>query len=368
LPYSASSSEIDDFVWNHQDCVICFAAGNDATDKNSVGVVDLGSVGGEAAAKNCITVGASESNRPRLEVKSYGNISWKYAKYPANPIHDDHMANNPDGMAAFSRRGPTQEKRFKPDVVAPGTCILSTRSSNLATVNTVFGTSSDSKFFFDLGTSMATPLVAGCAAVLRECLAKNGTLSPSAALIKALLINGSPELVGQYSPSEAGPSPNNNSGFGRVDLAGSVIIPGPNPDGGFGDGGPLKQGDENTIDVFVPKPKDVPHGAGATAAPAGGATAGPAGGATGASPSLKVTLVWTDPAGAALQNDLDLIVRAPDGQERHGNMGTSKAFDRNNNVEQVVWDNIPTGHVKIIVRAFRITRFPQSYAYAWRIS
>ena len=60
-------------------------------------------------------------------------------------------------------------------------------------------------------------------------------------------------LAGQYTPTEAGASPNNNSGWGRVDLAGSVIIPGPDPDGGFGDGGPLKEGEEDGIDVDIPE-------------------------------------------------------------------------------------------------------------------
>ena len=180
---------------------------------------------------------------------------------------------------------------------------------------------------------MATPLVAGCAAVLRETLVKNGLPNPGAALVKALLVNGAVELPGQYSPSEAGPSPNVNSGFGRVDLAGSVILPGPAPDAGFGEGGPLKQGDEDTIGVDIPgAPPDhgQKHGV-KGAAPAA------------ASVTFKVTLVWTDPPGAALQNDLDLIVRLPSGEERHGNMGTSPKFDRVNNVEQVVWTGIPAG-------------------------
>ena len=89
---------------------------------------------------------------------------------------------------------------------------------------------------------------------------------------------------------------------------------------------------------------------------------------TGTGYRLKVTLVWTDPPGAQLQNDLDLIVKASNGQERHGNMGTSKRFDRVNNVEQVVWDNIPAGTVTITVQAFHITQFAQPWAYAWRIS
>jgi hypothetical protein len=187
--------------------------------------------------------------------------------------------------------------------------------------------------------------------VLRETLVKNGTADPSAALIKALLINGAVQIPGQYSPTEAGAIPNNNDGFGRVDLAGSVIVAGPHPDSGFGGGGPLKQGQQESFTV------DIPERAPGGAQPASAGTA-----------TFKITLVWSDPAGAALQNDLDLIVRAADGTERHGNMGTSKGFDRRNNVEQVLWHNMPPGRATVVVRAFRITRFAQPYAYAWRIS
>jgi len=345
--YSPSSNEIDDFIWSHPDCVICFAAGNDGRDGNANGVVDNGSIAGEASAKNCISVGASESNRAKFQA-TYGAY-WP-SDYPANPLHDDRIADHPDGMVAFSSRGPTHEGRIKPDVVAPGTCILSTRSRNLVTASTDYGVSSDPAFFFDGGTSMATPLVAGCVAVVRETLVKNGTLTPSAALIKSLLINGAVTLPGQYSPTEAGTSPNMSSGWGRVNLAGSIIIPGPNPNGGFGDQPPLKQGQDGTVTITIPKK------------PGTGAHT------TGTGYTLKVTLVWTDPPGAKLQNDLDLIVKASNGQVRHGNMGTSKKFDRVNNVEQVVWDNIPAGTVTITVHAFHITQFAQPWAYAWRIS
>jgi serine protease AprX len=352
LPYSQSSREIDDFVWNHQDCVICFAAGNDGIDRNGDGAADAASVGSEAAAKNCITVGASESDRLDIAT-TYGDI--RPSSFPKAPLHDDPMANHPEGMAAFSSRGPTKEGRIKPDLVAPGTSILSTRSRAAVKVPTIFGTSSDPDYFFDAGTSMATPLVAGCVAVLRECLVKNGTPTPPAALIKALLINGAVELTGQYNPSEAGPSPNTNSGFGRVDLANSVIIPGPHANAGFGTGGPLRQGESNTVTIKVP-----------ASGHTGGAPTGT--GTAGLSPSLKVTLVWSDPPGDNLQNDLDLIVVVANGQERHGNMGVGQGFDRLNNVEQVVWSNVPPGNLNITVRAFRITKFPQPYAFAWRLS
>ena len=58
---------------------------------------------------------------------------------------------------------------------------------------------------------------------------------------------------------------------------------------------------------------------------------------------------------------------AADGTERHGNMAASTKFDRVNNVEQVLWTTMPAGKAKITIRAFRITQFPQPYAYAWRL-
>jgi hypothetical protein len=355
LHYDASAEEIDDVVWKHQDLAICFAAGNEGADRDKNGIVDTGGIGSQSAAKNCITVGASESVRDFPA--TYGKY-WPH-DFPANPLHADRIADDAEGMVAFSERGPTKELRLKPDVVAPGTCILSTLSRAVAHPSTGYGTSNDPLFYFEGGTSMATPLVAGCVAVLRETLVKNGTPKPSAALLKALLINGAVELAGQYSPSEAGQSPNNNSGLGRVNLADSVIIPGPNPDSGLGEGGPLKQGEEDTISLAIPKhapaggPHDQEHEANAPMTSSG--------------VTLKVTLVWSDPPGPALQNDLDLIVRAASGQERHGNVGASKTFDRQNNVERIVWTGIPPGKAEIVIRAHRITQYPQPYAYVWRL-
>ncbi|MDQ6695950.1 MAG: S8 family serine peptidase, partial [Actinomycetota bacterium] len=363
LPYDQSARELDDFVWNNPDLVICFAAGNAGTDGDGDGAVDPAQIGSQSAAKNCITVGASESVRREVEptFATYGSL--RPGDFPNAPIHDDPMADNAEGMAAFSSRGPTQEGRFKPDVVAPGTSILSTHSRRAPAAKATFGTSKDPDYFFDSGTSMATPLVAGCAAVVRESLVTNGMATPSAALVKALLINGAIELTGQYSPSEAGPSFNSSSGWGRVDLAGSIILPGPNQNGGFGEGGPLEQGADDPIVISVPR-----EVAGNTvAANVSAADAAPEPFA-GQGVTFKITLVWTDPPGDTLQNDLDLVVVASDGTERHGNMGTRRDFDRSNNVEQVAWSNMPPGDATVHVRAHRITLHPQPYAYAWRIS
>src|SRR5262249_8569586 len=136
-----------------------------------------------------------------------------------------------------------------------------------------------------------------------------------------LLINGAVPLAGQYSPTEVGPSPNDVSGWGLVNLAGSGILPGQHPNAGFGEGGPLTQGQQSSFTIAIPGGH---NGAGLAKAKKSKAKNGnaSAAGTMAVSPALKITLVWSDPAGPNLQNDLDLIVKAANGQERHGNMGT----------------------------------------------
>ncbi len=239
--YTSSSQEVDDFVWNHRDLVICIAAGNSGSDSAGAGVVALGSIRWPATAKNCIAVGASENERPGFTgdssaYRAYGT-AWP-VQFPADPINTDQTADNRDGMVAFSSRGPAGGGRIRPDVVAPGSAILSTRS-RMAT-GPGWGPSSDPAYFFEGGTSMATPLVAGCAAVTRQCLMAQGVAAPSAALVKAMLINGASPMTGQYSPPEVGSAPDNNQGFGRINLANTV--------GPYGAGTSLNYQDEtNTL-------------------------------------------------------------------------------------------------------------------------
>ena len=136
-----------------------------------------------------------------------------------------------EGLAAFSSRGPTAENRLKPDVVAPGTAILSTRSQIIKYIGSVDvqGESGDAKSMYLAGTSMATPLVAGCCAVIREASLENGyrdtqegVKNPTGSLVKALLINGAVPIKGQYIPDEVSEDPGPHCGFGRVGLVGPL--------------------------------------------------------------------------------------------------------------------------------------------------
>ncbi|MEP6601526.1 MAG: S8 family serine peptidase [Nitrospirota bacterium] len=334
--YDQQAFEVDKFVHEHRDMLICFSAGNEGTDSNADGVIDSGSVTPPATAKNCLTVGACENNRPNKTL-TYGQ-GWP-PDFPADPIKTDKVANNPEGIVAFSSRGPIHDGRIKPDVVAPGTFILSTRSR--ATQSTGWEASLDPLYMFEGGTSMATPLVAGCIANVRAFLrTSHGIKKPSAALLKALIINGARDLAGQYLPSEAAAIPNNNEGFGRVDVQAVV--------GPYGAGETVIFFDEaKALDTGQKKEQAVPVPAGAK--------------------MLKVTLVWTDPPGEGLQSDLDLIVKKGN-KERHGNMPAGSAgFDRLNNVEQVMWTNIPAGPVTVTVAAHRATVGSQSFALVVRV-
>jgi serine protease AprX len=99
--YDSQASEVDDFVWNHRDMLICFAAGNEGRDANSRGSIDNSSLTPPGTAKNCLTVGASENLRRTFNL-TYGQGFG----YPANPIASDLVADNAEGLAAFSSRGP----------------------------------------------------------------------------------------------------------------------------------------------------------------------------------------------------------------------------------------------------------------------
>jgi serine protease AprX len=111
-------------------------------------------------------------------------------------------------------------KRTKPDIVAPGVCILSARASSDSVQSKLeewvksYGTfpgggKQTDKLAFNSGTSMAAPGVSGCAALLREALAKWPKLqNPSAPLMKALLINGADDLRVSR----------NDQGFGQIDM------------------------------------------------------------------------------------------------------------------------------------------------------
>ncbi len=138
--YNQISSLVDDYIWRHKDYLVLYAAGNAGPGAQTVG--------SPGTAKNVLTIGASENNRP----------------------DQDSDADDPNTMAYFSSRGPTADGRVKPDVVAPGTWVLSVRAAQ-APDGSFWGPFNQDYAYMG-GTSMATPLSAGGAAIVREWLNK----------------------------------------------------------------------------------------------------------------------------------------------------------------------------------------------------
>lgn len=91
------------------------------------------------------------------------------------------------------------------------------------------GSTLDQRYILMGGTSQATPLVAGAAALVREWLVEvKNIVQPSSAMVKALLVHGADNISpGQYGTGSTqeipSVSPNNISGWGRVDVANSLM-------------------------------------------------------------------------------------------------------------------------------------------------
>ncbi len=115
-------------------------------------------------------------------------------------------------MATFSSRGPTADGRIKPDLVAPGKFVVSdfaddNPGTEQCTVPTDTNSATDAPAVYEMaGTSMATPVAAGAAALVRQYYMEgfyvNGTKSladshtPSAALLRATLAIATVEVEG----------------------------------------------------------------------------------------------------------------------------------------------------------------------------
>lgn len=351
--YPFGAQRTDAFVWEHPDMAIFFAAGNAGTDGSidqicfdGDGVVDEDSLLSPGTAKNVITVGATENERASGGLAGSPWILLGCFFFP--PIATDDISNNANGLAGFSSRGPTDDGRIKPDIVAPGTNILSNRSHGEG-AGTLWGAhESNEHYSYSGGTSMATPISAGMGTLIREWLTTDqGVDEPTAALLKAVMLNTAVNIApGQYGggTTQEIPNqwPNSVAGWGRADLGfltaeeAFQIWFDENLMGlQSGEIYSYSEGDERPLTI------------------------------TSTEHPLRIHLVWTDPpaslsAAKQLVNDLDLIITAPDGSIIYGN-GIEQG-DRLNNVEGVVIDTPQIGTYAIKIEAYQTPMGSQPYA------
>jgi len=380
--YTVDSTNTDSFIWTNRDMSITFSAGNEGIDANANGVVDNDSIGSPATAKNVLTIGASENARADNwpcdtsltytsqdpyqtgqtcssmggnQVNFLGTWGSRYPdSFPAAPLFGDVTAGNAQQMAAWSSRGPTDDTRIKPDVVAPGSWILSTSSGlyqegygdPVNPQNGVYqwdgwGMPYNAEYKYMGGTSMSNPIAAGGVTVVRDYYNKAYGVNASAALVKATVINSAVDMADENNDGANDndfPIPNVHEGWGRINLDGAT---------------------DGTIQY-------VDEGTGLATAGSQSFTVSSTGG------PLKVTLVWsdypsTDTASVNLVNDLDLTVTGPSGTFR-GNVfsggwsATGGTADRRNNVENVYVQNPAAGTYTVTVTGFNIPNGPQKFA------
>jgi hypothetical protein len=298
--YVFTDMTADQFVWGHRKFMHC----------NSMGNLYANQMGHPVNAKNIISVGAT------------GN------------------GTNCRELASYSSRGPTADGRRKPQLVSPGSNVNSADYENPSGYK-VLG-----------GTSMATPNMTAATALIRQYFRRGFyptgdsltgiPMEISAALNKAVAIVGADNDVSGYTV------PDNNIGWGRVDLDSSLYFAGDTSklwvrDDTVG----LETGDSVLIPIEV----------------------------TGNAKPFRVTLCWSDYPGTMRAayicvNDLDLAVYSPTGTQYKGNVysGGHSATGGNYdslNVEECTRINSPeVGTWSIMVRARNVPQGPQPFALA----
>jgi len=197
------TGNLDRFAWQNPDAVLLFAAGNSEADLNNDGRLDQNFLGPQVTGKNALVIGASKNltsvdgDARNAQTRSspcnrFGTLGASAVRAAANVATPFSISDNAQDIAMTSCRGrvknPTRPKhrRVKPDLVAPGTNILSTRSMAMPQGAKVAqscppianppgipnpqiaATAPAASYYVISGTSMATPLVAGACLLVRQ--------------------------------------------------------------------------------------------------------------------------------------------------------------------------------------------------------
>eukprot|EP01041_Mallomonas_annulata_P004992 gene4992-9980_t len=309
--YSYQTYDVDLTTWENPDMLILFAGGNSGSNGPK-------SLGSPANAKNCVAVGASEGRDADTDAPlSESTVAW------------------------FSSIGPTFDGRYKPDVIAPGSFLMSAfagLSSDISGESCAAGSK--------MGTSMATPVVAGIALQLRQYFMDEsfwasicnpiysscqlGAFTPSGYLLKALLLH-SGSTMKRYSTTdfdfktkvksfELGLTPDIYQGYGSIQL--KNILPLANNQG-LPSPLDLILWDRLAFSQFTTKLWEISFENNIVL------------------DEIRITICWYDPpallgySGILLIHDLDIFVISPDGEFYWGNRDTYPGDYRNPN-EQII--------------------------------
>jgi subtilisin family serine protease len=380
--YDSWAHDVDHFTHENDDMLILFSAGNSGSVSADT------SIGSPSTAKNSLSVGASRTfNQEYLTSVDYRDLTdmldffqistvdeccnaGDFAKPFCCPTtikqmyenHTDYY--NKNNMVSFSSRGPIVDGRVKPDVVAPGSYVISAYSDgDLNSNNCGSGgpaRNNSAALTTKQGTSMAAPATAGAAGLIRQYYRTKQSISnPSGMLIKATIIHsaavmkGIVDLDGEMNSRIIQLPQNNNApniynGYGIVSLSSALAF----DDSSFklvvDDRASLRQS-KHKLYCFQSSSDD--------------------------KTSLKATLTWYDPpaipnAKHVLVNNLDLdieelvsddIKNTTEVKRVRGNGGTTND-DVNNSEKAWMLDIPPNTIVAVRVHATRVVSRSQSYA------
>ncbi|MEO5905533.1 MAG: S8 family serine peptidase, partial [Saprospiraceae bacterium] len=295
--YTGSSAGLDAMMLGNPSLLHVFAAGNSGSITCAPYAFRYATVaGGYQSAKNVLTVGAI-------------NIS--------------------DAVVGFSSRGPVDDGRLKPEIVAYGQNRFSTINGNNYTANS--------------GTSFSSPAAMGIATLLYERYKQlhNDSL-PDAALIKNIICNGADDL--------GRPGPDYEYGFGRMNGVRSVEIM-----------------ENHHYDTVLLDHNDIVFKSFSVSA---------------GTASVDIMLLWTDVSSApyeteALVNDLDLLVIDPSGDTIRPwklnytpggtTLNATTGADHHNNYEQATVTTAEIGMYTLMIKGHHVPMGPQLAWISWDV-